>query len=51
MKNYPENSSKTKFEEDFTKKFCKSFTEHAMDIINFFKENNEVINKGKAEIM
>ena len=37
MKNYPENSSKTKFGEDFTKKFCKYFTEHAMDIIKFFK--------------
>ena len=32
------------------KTFCQFFTGHAMEIINFKKEKNEVINKRAAEI-
>ena len=33
------------------KKFCESFREHAMDMINFKKKKNEVRNKRTAEII
>ena len=33
------------------KKFCESFREHVMKIINFEKKKNEVINKRAAEII
>ena len=32
-------------------KFCESLKEHAMKIINFKKEKNEVINKRTARII
>ena len=36
---------------DCMKKFCESLTEHAMEIINFIKKKNEVINKRTAKII
>ena len=34
--------------EDCMKKFCESLREHKMKIINFKKEENEVVNKRAA---
>ena len=36
---------------DCMKKFCESLRGHAMEIINFKKKTNEVINKGAARII
>ena len=34
---------------DYMKKFCKSLGEHAMDINNFFKKNEQLLTKEQQE--
>ena len=40
-----------KIGKDFMKKFCKSLREHKMQILNFLKKYNEIINKRAAGII